>query len=81
MKRGVILKKSTINIYPGLRAKMSFYGHDIQKLAETLKISNDSVRRRLKGNVEFELTEIKKLMKEYNCTFDELFNSEPNYKN
>lgn len=75
------MKKSTINIYPGLRAKMSFYGHDISKLAEILKISNDSVRRRLKGNVEFELTEIKELMKMYNCTFDELFNSTPHFKN
>lgn len=77
------MKKPTTNIYPGLRAKMSFFGHDVPKLAEVLKMSNDSVRRRLKGNVEFELTEIKELMRVYNCTFDELFNSNPNshYKN
>lgn len=75
------MKKATTNIYPGLRAKMSFYNHDVPDVAKILGMSNDSVRRRLKGNVEFELTEIKKLMKTYNCGFDDLFNSNPHYKN
>lgn len=70
------MKKPTTNIYPGLRSKMAFNNHDVSTIAELLKISNDSVRRRIRGNVEFELTEIKKLMKFYDCSFDDLFKSE-----
>ena len=75
------MRKTITNIYPGLRAKMSFYNHDIEAMAEILGMSNDSVRRRLKGNVEFELTEIKKLMKIYNCKFEDLFSLNSHYKN
>jgi hypothetical protein len=75
------VRKTITNVYPGLRAKMSFYNHDVPEIAKILGMSNDSVRRRLKGNVEFELTEIKKLMKTYRCGFDDLFDTNLHYKN
>ena len=61
------------NIYPGLRAKMSYKGEDAAALAGILKISPDSVRRRLTGRTDFELTEIKTLISHYESSFGELF--------
>ena len=69
-------RKKASNVYPGLASKMAFMGHDNYKLAEILNISYDSVLRRLSGEVEFELTEIKKLMKVYDASFDTLFGIE-----
>lgn len=70
-------KKMSI-IHPGLRAKMSFYNHDAEYISEHLNISASSVRRRLNGSVEWELSEILELMSLYNASFDDLFKNEPN---
>lgn len=60
-------------VYPKLEAKRAYYGHTTKTYAELLGISEDSVRRRMRGEVEFELSEIIKLMEFYKCTFEELF--------
>lgn len=70
------MAKPLVNIFSKLRAKMAFENHSTTELAEVLEISEDSVRRRLRGEVEFELSEIVKLLKFYNCTFEDLFGDE-----
>ena len=62
--------------FPKLRAKMAYNGTTTAELAEVLELSEDSVRRRLRGSVEFELQEIVKLMKFYKCSFEDLFGNE-----
>lgn len=67
------MAKTLINIYPGLRAKMSYNAESAAELSKILKISVDSTRRRLRGENFFDLNQIKTLTRHYNCTFDELF--------
>ncbi|EDS08269.1 hypothetical protein CLOSCI_00580 [[Clostridium] scindens ATCC 35704] len=67
------MAKPLVNVFPKLKAKMAYNGNTTTDLAEVLEISEDSVRRRLRGDVEFELPEIVKLMKFYKCTFEEIF--------
>lgn len=67
------MPKPLINIYPGLRASMSFFGDDTETLSKLLSLSNDTVRRRLRGEREFEVGEIKVLSQRYTKTFEELF--------
>ena len=69
-------RKRAINIFPGLASQMAYRYHDNYKLAKILNISYDSVLRRVSGEVEFELTEIKKLMNEYGSSFESLFEIE-----
>jgi hypothetical protein len=70
------MAKRAMNIFPGLAAQMAYKYHDNYKLAQILCISYDSILRRLSGEIQFELSEIKKLMKEYNASFDALFSNE-----
>ena len=67
------MAKKSANVFPGLAAQMAFRYHDNYTLASVLGISYDSVLRRLSGDVEFELSEIKTLMKEYSASFENLF--------
>lgn len=67
------MAKTLYVAYPKLEAKRAYYGHTTKIYAELLGVSEDSVRRRLRGEVEFELSEIIKLMNFYGCTFEELF--------
>jgi hypothetical protein len=67
------MARRTANIFPGLAAQMAFRYHDIRMLASILGISYYSVRRRLNGEIEFELGEIKTLMNEYEASFETLF--------
>ena len=67
------MAKALLNIYPGLRAKMSYNGENAEEVAKVLNISADSTRRRLRGQNYFDLQQIKALTEHYNCTFDELF--------
>lgn len=69
------MAKSLVVVFPKLEAKRAYNGHTTKTYAELLEISEDSVRRRLRGEVEFELSEIIKLMIFYHCTFEELFGS------
>lgn len=67
------MAKTLIVVYPRLEAQRAYNGHTTKTYAEILEMSEDSVRRRLRGEVEFELSEITKLMDFYHCTFEELF--------
>lgn len=61
------------NIFPKLRGKMAEKNDNVNDLAFYLHISDDSIRRRLKGEKDFELTEIIMLSDRYNSSIDELF--------
>lgn len=52
---------------------MAEKGHTDFYVADYLGKSVDYVRRRKSGAVEFELPDIKALMRLYNCEFEELF--------
>lgn len=67
------MAKTLVVVFPKLEAKRAYNGHTTKVYAELLGMSEDSVRRRLRGEVEFELSEIIKLMAFYHCTFEELF--------
>lgn len=67
------MAKALKYIYPGLRSRMAFKGEGVEELAMVLGLSNDSVRRRLSGRSDFELSEIKKLIVHYECSFNDLF--------
>lgn len=60
-------------IYPGLRAKMAFAGESTEEISKIIGISDDTTRRRLRGQGYFDLEQIKKLTDHYECTFDDLF--------
>lgn len=70
------MAKTLVNIYPGLRASMSYNGDDTETLSKLLNISNDTVRRRLRGEREFNIGEILILTHRYGKTFEELFGSQ-----
>ena len=52
------MAKTLVNIYPGLRASMSYNGDDTETLSKILNISGDTARRRLRGEREFDIGEI-----------------------
>lgn len=70
------MAKALINIYPGLRAKMSYNAESAAELSKILNISVDSTRRRLRGENFFDLNQIKILTKHYQCSFNDLFEVE-----
>lgn len=65
--------KKLIVIYPKLEAKRAYHGETTHDIAVLLGVSDDSARRRLRGEVEFDLSDIEKLMNHYESTFEELF--------
>lgn len=67
------MAKESINIFPKLRGKMAENNDTVDDLVKCLKISDDSVRRRLKGEKDFELSELIVLANRYQTTIDELF--------
>lgn len=67
------MAKPLVVVYPKLRSVMALYGHATEEIAEVLDLSFDSTRRRLRGIVEFELSEIIKLLEFYKCSFEDLF--------
>lgn len=67
------MAKTLVNIYPGLRASMSYKGDDTETLSKILNISSDTARRRLRGEREFDIGEILILTRRYGKTFEELF--------
>lgn len=67
------MAKPLMNIFPKLRGKMAEQNDDVNDLCEILEISDDSLRRSLKGERDFRLTELSILADRYNSTIDELF--------
>lgn len=72
------MAKPLVNIFPKLRGKMAESKDDVSSLVEYLGISDDSIRRRLKGEKDFELSELLTLADRYQITIDELFKLERN---
>lgn len=70
------MAKQLINIFPKLRGKMAEHKDDVNELVKCLEISDDSIRRRLKGEKDFELTELNLLADRYGTTIDELFKTD-----
>ena len=67
------MPKTSNNIFPKLRGMMAEHKDTISELAEILNISDDTLRRSLKGEREFELRELRKIAARYKTTMDELF--------
>lgn len=63
-------------MYPRLEAKRAYNGHTVKTYAEILVVSDDTVRWRLRGEVEFELSEIIKLRDFYHCTVEDWFGND-----
>lgn len=70
------MAKPLVNIFPKLRGKMAEHEDDVSDLVKCLGISDDSVRRRLKGEKDFELSELVILADRYKTSIDELFKVE-----
>ena len=64
--------KQTV-LFPGLLGEMAKRGITKKDLAKILDTSEDSVYRRLNGVVEFDLSEIVKILAYFKCSFEELF--------
>jgi len=71
------MAKISNNIFPKLRGMMAEYRDTIPDLANLLKISDDTLRRTLKGERDFELSEMKLISQRYKTTMDDLFIFEP----
>lgn len=69
----VIALAKAVNIYPNLAAEMARRDHGTKELAELLGMSYCSVLARLRGRVDFELMEVKRLMEIYDSSCDRLF--------
>ena len=63
-------------VFPLLKGEMAKRGISVRDLAKVLDTSEDSVRRRLRGEVEFDLKEIIKLLEYFGRTFEQLFGKE-----
>ena len=63
-------------VFPLLKGEMAKRGISVRDLAKVLDTSEDSVRRRLRGEVEFDLKEIIKLLEYFERTFEQLFGKE-----
>lgn len=74
------MAKPLTNIFPKLRGKMAEHKDDVNDLVKCLGISDDSIRRRLKGEKDFELTELNLLADRFETTIDELFEIEKQVK-
>lgn len=67
------MARKLVAAFPKLEAKRAYNSETAQDIAEILGTSVDGARRRLRGDVEFDLSDIQKLMIHYNSTFEELF--------
>lgn len=67
------MRKKHIVKYPELEAEMAKRGDSQKDLADKLQLNAASVSRRLSGEKEWKITEIKKVCEIYNKTFCELF--------
>lgn len=59
--------------YPVLKATMKEHKDTIETLSKLLNISDMSVWRRLSGNYEWTISEIRVLCQHYGMVFEELF--------
>lgn len=65
--------KSKKVLYPYILTEMMLKGESRAELAKELKMSTSALSRRLNGEVDWTLTEIKNICVHYNKKPDELF--------
>lgn len=59
--------------FPKLEGKLAEKGITDERFGIELGLSASSISRRMSGEVEFDLTEIKKILELLECKFDEIF--------
>lgn len=59
--------------YANLRAEIARNGDTLNTLSEVLGVSVGSISKRLSGDIEWTISEIKILCDRYNKSFEELF--------
>ena len=64
------IKKPT---YPNLEAELGRYGLSYKKFGELIGLNKQTIVSRMTGNSEFKLPEIRRILKLFNKTFEELF--------
>ena len=60
--------------FAGLRAQMAIYGHSHEDLAKLLDKNPQYVGRRLRGQIEWSISDIRSICNIYKKSFEELFN-------
>lgn len=66
------MKTKTVN-YPGLAGVMASNGDTYQTLADVLHTSSSAICRRMSGEVEWSITEVKRLCEYYGKSYYDLF--------
>lgn len=56
-----------------LKAKRAEHGYTQAKVAELLNISTSSYIHKENGDTQFSLDEVKRLLKIFNCQFEDIF--------
>lgn len=59
--------------FPKLEGRIAETGVTVTQLADALDMSVSMLSKRLAGDVEFDLSEIKKLIEFFDCEFSDLF--------
>ena len=59
--------------YPGLQKAMKENNENCTTLSRLLKLPNCSISLRMYNKTDFRISEINKIMKHYNKTYEELF--------
>lgn len=67
-------------LYPNLKFEMARNGDTQLSLAEKMGLNSAIISRRLNGESNFKLPEIKKILNLYNVTFEYLFDFNPQPK-
>ena len=67
------MAKKLTNIYPKLRGVMAEQNETVDNLVSVLGISDDTIRRSLKGERDFTLSEAVALSNRFKMAIDELF--------
>lgn len=60
-------------MYTGLKKAMKQNDDNYNDLCELLKLPKGSISRRMNKKLEFKITEINKILKRYNKSYEELF--------
>lgn len=71
------MPKPLTNVYPKLRANMAEKNDTVRVLSEILSVSNDTVRKSLRGERDFLLPEARTLSQRYGQPIEILFEPDP----
>ena len=67
------------NIFPELRSRLALKRYTTKDLANLLNLGEVAIKRRLRGEKDFELSEMKTLSTELNTSMDSLFITDEEY--